>query len=84
MHKLLASLQLLYKGKPITAGYVSSAMAGTGSPVMVPAQAIKNEEGKHHNLMFDTGSQIKLITRECAKDLGAKEVGESTLIILGL
>ena len=81
MHKLLASLQLLFKGKPITAGYVSSAMAGTGSPVMVPAQAIKNEEGKHHNLMFDTGSQIKLITRECAKDLGAKEVGESTLII---
>ena len=34
--------------------------------------------------MFDTGSQITLITKDCAMRLGAKEIGESTLVILGI
>ena len=51
---------------------------------MVPAQVIRSEKGQHHNIMFDTGSQITLIAQECAKALGAKEIGESTLVIIGL
>ena len=34
--------------------------------------------------MFNIGSQITLITKDCAMRLGAKEVGESNLVILGI
>ena len=84
MNWLLASPQEPFRGKPISAGCISSAVAGTGSPVMVPAQVILSKEGLHHNVMFDTGSQITLITQECVKALDAKEIGESTLVILGI
>ena len=40
MNWLLASPQEPFKGKPISAGCISSAVAGTGSSVMVPAQVI--------------------------------------------
>ena len=84
MNWLLASPQEPFRGKPISAGCISSAVAGTGSPVMVPAQVILSKEGLHHNVMFDTGSQITLITQECVRALNAKEIGESTLVILGI
>ena len=51
---------------------------------MVPAQVVLSKEGLHHNVMFDTGSQITLITQECVRALNAKEIGESTLVILGI
>ena len=35
-------------------------------------------------VMFNTGSQITLITKDCAIRLGAEEIGESTLVILGI
>ena len=84
VNTLLAPPQEPFKSKPISAGCISSAVAGTGSPVMVPAQVVLSKEGLHHNVMFDTGSQITLITRECVRALDAREIGESTLVILGI
>ena len=81
---LLAPPHEPFRSKPISAGCISSAVAGTGSRVMVPAQVALDKEGLHHNVMFDTGSQITLITRECARALNAREIGESTLVILGI
>ena len=51
---------------------------------MVPAQVILDLSGDRYTVMFDTGSQITLITKDCAMRLGAKEIGESTLVILGI
>ena len=51
---------------------------------MVPAQVILDPSGDRYTIMFDTGSQITLITKDCAMRLGAKEIGESTLVILGI
>ena len=63
---------------------MSAASTSTGSPVMVPAQVILDPSGDQYTVMFDTGSQITLITKDCAMRLGAKEIGESTLVILGI
>ena len=51
---------------------------------MVPAQVILDPAGDRYTVMYDTGSQINLITKDCAMKLGAKEIGESTLVILGI
>ena len=72
------------KPPPIYAGCASTASTNTGSPVMVPAQVILDPAGVQYTVMFDTGSQITLITKDCAIKLGAKEIGESTLVILGI
>ena len=50
---------------------------------MVLAQVILDPSGDRYTVMFDTRSQITLITKDCAMRLGAKEIGESTLVILG-
>ena len=41
---------------------------------MVPAQVILDPSGDQYTVMFDTGSQITLITKDCAMRLGAKEI----------
>ena len=80
----LISIKKVSKPQPISAGCVSAASTSTGSPVMVPAQVILDPSGDRYTVMFDTGSQITLITKDCATRLGAKEIGESTLVILGI
>ena len=52
--------------------------------MMVPAQVILDPSGNRYTVMYDTGSQITMITKDCARKLGAKEIGESTLVILGI
>ena len=76
IHPLIS--KLVSKPQPISAGCVSAASTNTGSPVMVPAQVILDPSGDQYTVMFDTGSQITLITKDCAMRLGAKEIGEST------
>ena len=80
----LISIKKVRKPQPISAGCVSAASTSTGSPGMVPAQVILDLSGDRYTVMFDTGSQITLITKDCAMRLGAKEIGESTLVILGI
>ena len=63
---------------------MSAASKNTSSPVMVPAQVILDPSGNRYTVMYDTGSQITMITKDCARKLGAKEIGESTLVILGI
>ena len=48
---------------------------------MVPAQVILDPSGDQYTVIFDTGSQITLITKDCAMRLGAKDIAESTLVI---
>ena len=77
----LISIKKVSRPQPISAGCVSAASTSTGSPVMVPAQVILDPSGDQYTVMFDTGSQITLITKDCAMRLGAKDIGESTLVI---
>ena len=80
----LISIKKVSKPQPISGGCVSAASTSTGSPVTVPAQVILDPSGDRYTVMYDTGSQITLITKDCAVKLGAKEIGESTLVILGI
>ena len=77
----LISIKKVSKPQPISAGCVSAASTSTGSPVMVPVQVILDPSGDQYTVIFDTGSQITLITKDCAMRLGAKDIGESTLVI---
>ena len=83
VHPLL-SIRKSGKPDPISAGYVSVALTSTGSPVMVSAQVILDPSGDQYTVMFNTGSQITLITKDCATKLGAKEIGDSIVVILGI
>ena len=82
VHPLIAKKKVS-EPQPISEGCVSAASTSTGSPVMVPAQVILDPPDDQYTVMFDTGSQITLITKDCVMRLGAKEIGESTLVILG-
>ena len=73
VHPLIAKKKVS-EPQPISAGCVSAASTSTGSPVMVPAQVILDPSGDQYTVMFDTGSQITLITKDCAIRLGAKEI----------
>ena len=58
-------------------GVASLAAMGKSWPVLLPAQRLIAAKGASFMVMFDSGSQITLVTRECADFLNAKAVGIS-------
>ena len=51
---------------------------------MLPSQTIIAKNCQKFNVLYDTGSQITLISESCAKLLGAERVGASNLEVTGV
>ena len=65
-------------------GVASLAAMGKSWPVLLPAQRLVAANGASFMVMFDSGSQITLVTRECAEFLNAKAVGISCVEVVGI
>ena len=62
----------------------SLAAMGKSWPVLLPAQRLVAANGVSFMVMFDSSSQITLVTRECAELLNAKAVGISCVEVMGI
>ena len=69
----------------VSADTAPSAMMASCTTVLVPTQEVKIPgKGGTCIIMYDTGSQITLISKSCAELIGAKEVGTSSLVVVGI
>ena len=60
------------------------ACSGIEGATLLPSQTIMAGNGQRFNVLYDTGSQVTLISESCAKLLGAKRVGTSNLEVTGV
>ena len=51
---------------------------------MVPAQEVRLPGGEKCTEVHDSGSQITLISNDCAKSLEARQISQSTVQIIGI
>ena len=58
--------------------------SGIEGVTMLPSQTVMANNGQKFNVLYDTGSQITLISEKCAKLLGAKRVGTSNVEVTGV
>ena len=92
LHKIAGELNPLLQvrqsdpkaSRKVNAGTASSAALASNAAVLVPAQEVKLPDGGTCIVMYDTGSQITLISESCAKQIKARHVGESSLQIIGI
>ena len=83
---LMASHSPFPRAKKLTVhGGVATGTAGGGEwPVRLPVQEVMLTDGQSVTLMFDSGSQVTLISREAAERINATVIGSSGIEIIGI
>ena len=69
----------------VSADTALSAMMASSASVLVPAQEVKIPgKGGTCIVMYETGSQITLISKSSTELMGAKEEGTSSLVVVSI